>query len=93
MPPKTSLQMTAPQVSTAICYRCGCEVLVLPSGISVGRKPCPEAERLHDTQARLSTRLMSVPQGTDTEHKLIATIEEISDILVSHRKEADAGHD
>ena len=69
-------------------YRCGCEILVLPSGIPIGRKRCKEAERLHGTQASLSKRLMTIREGSENERKIIAKIENISHALAAHRQES-----
>ena len=76
---------TLQEPTPVIRHKCGCELLVLASGISLGRKRCREAERLHKTQARLSKRLMSFPEGSEAERKLIAKIEGVSDALAAHR--------
>lgn len=88
--PAGTKDLTRPDDPAVLRYACGCEVVVLAAGISADRTRCPEAERLHNTQARLSSRLMRVLEGADAEQKLIAKIEKISDVLVLHRKMSEA---
>ena len=79
---------TLNDATSVIRHKCGCELLVLASGISLGRKRCKDAERLHKNQTRLSKRLMSFPEGSEAEQKLIAKIGGITDALAAHRQKA-----
>ena len=76
---------TLQEPTPVIRHKCGCELLILASGIPIGRKRCKDAERLHRVQASLSKRLMTVREGSEDERKIIARIEHISDALAEHR--------